>query len=90
MKIRTVFLTTSLIAAVSAAGAGANAAEIDPDKSVEVGVEEEAPRAAKVAEEGQLLPQTFSATIGHKQVIGLFTGGYDSAADQGPQFGALV
>jgi hypothetical protein len=90
MKIRTVFLTASLIAAVSAAGAGANAAEIDPDKSVEVGVEEEAPRAAKVAEEGQLLPQTFSATIGHKQVIGLFTGGYDSAADQGPQFSALV
>ena len=55
-----------------------------------VTVEEDAPRAASVAREGQLMPQTFSATIGHKQVIGLFTGGYDSAADQGPQFGALV
>ena len=53
-------------------------------------VEEEAPRAASVAREGQLLPQTLSATIGHKQVIGLFLGGYDSAAQQGPQFGALV
>jgi hypothetical protein len=53
-------------------------------------VDEATPRAADVAREGQLLPQTFSATIGHKQVIGVFTGGYDSAADQGPQFGALV
>jgi len=52
--------------------------------------DEAPPRAADVAREGQLLPQTFSATIGHKQVIGVFTGGYDSAPNQGPQFGALV
>ncbi len=53
-------------------------------------LEEEAPHAAEVAQQGQLLPQTFSATIGHKQVIGLFLGGYDSAQQQGPQFSALV
>ncbi|MCU1279051.1 MAG: hypothetical protein JWM53_2597 [bacterium] len=53
-------------------------------------VEEEAPHATDVARQGQLLPQTFSATIGHKQVIGVFLGGYDSAPQQGPQFSALV
>jgi hypothetical protein len=53
-------------------------------------VEEDAPRAASIAREGQLLPQTISATIGHKQVIGLFLGGYDSAPQQGPAFSALV
>jgi len=90
MKIRSIFRATSFVAAITILGGSAAAVEIDPDKSVAGGVAEDAPRAASVAQEGQLLPQTFSATIGHKQVIGLFTGGYDSAADQGPQFSALV
>jgi hypothetical protein len=67
----------------------ASAAEAPPPPN-DVTVEDEAPQAATVARDGELLPQTFSATIGHKQVIGLFTGGYDSAPDQGPQFGAVV
>jgi hypothetical protein len=75
-----------------AALAGATVARADDAGSADRGlvIEEEAPRAATVAREGQLLPQTFSATIGHKQVLGMFLGGYDSAADQGPQFSALV
>jgi hypothetical protein len=69
-----------------------SAARADEAASADRGLvlEEEAPRATEVAREGQLLPQTFSATIGHKQVIGMFLGGYDSAPDQGPQFSALV
>ncbi|MCA1663723.1 MAG: hypothetical protein LC659_05565, partial [Myxococcales bacterium] len=73
------------LAASSARAEDGGSAERD------ITVVDEAPsRAADVAREGQLLPQTFSATIGHKQVIGVFTGGYDSAANQGPQLGALV
>src|SRR6185312_2670454 len=68
----------------------ASAAEAPPPPPNDVTVEDEAPQAATVARDGELLPQTFSATIGHKQVLGLFTGGYDSAPDQGPQFGAVV
>jgi hypothetical protein len=84
-----------LFVAAVALGAGAaradvSAAPIDNPGNAAGTVEEEAPRAASVAREGQLLPQTFSATIGHKQVIGLFLGGYDSAPSQGPQFSALV
>src|SRR5262249_10035793 len=85
MKTRTIFLATSLVATIAGSAA---AGEVVPDRGY--GVEEDAPRAASVAQEGQLLPQTLSATIGHKQVLGLFTGGYDSAPDQGPQFSALV
>ena len=85
MKSRTIVFATSFVALVAGSAA---AGEVTPDKGY--GVEQDAPRAASVAQEGQLLPQTFSATIGHKQVIGLFTGGYDSAPDQGPQFSALV
>lgn len=48
------------------------------------------PRATAVAREGQMLPLTFSPVMGHKQVIGVFLGGYDSARGQGPQFSALV
>lgn len=51
---------------------------------------EEAPKATTVAREGQMLPLTISPTIGHKQVLGVFLGGYDSAPGQGPQFSALV
>jgi hypothetical protein len=51
---------------------------------------EEPSHAAEVAREGQTLPQTFSATIGHKAVVGVFTGGYDSAPGAGPAFGAVV
>jgi hypothetical protein len=79
------------LAATLALGGFAMAAEEPPTADRDtVTVDEEAPRAASVAREGQLMPQTFSATIGHKQVIGLFLGGYDSAPDQGPQFSALV
>ena len=73
-------LLASSARAEDGGGAERDATVADPDR----------PRAADVAREGQLLPQTFSATIGHKQVIGVFTGGYDSAANQGAQFGALV
>ena len=77
-----------LVAALLVAGsAGAEEAK-SPDQPL--GVNEEAPHAATVARDGELLPQTFSATIGHKQVLGMFLGGYDSAPDQGPQFSALV
>ncbi|HEX6839746.1 MAG TPA: hypothetical protein VF334_24385, partial [Polyangia bacterium] len=79
------------LAALLALGSSAIAAEAPPDADHDaLTVEEEAPRAAEVAREGQLMPETFSATIGHKQVLGLFLGGYDSAPDQGPQFSALV
>src|SRR4051812_4437027 len=60
------------------------------DASDEAAMQEEAPRATQVAREGQMMPQTFSATIGRKQVIGVFLGGYDSAPDQGPAFSAMV
>ena len=60
------------------------------DQTQPLGVSEDASRAATVARDGELLPQTFSPTIGHKQVIGLFLGGYDSAPLQGPEFSALV
>jgi hypothetical protein len=82
-------LIALIVFAASVMTASLNADERDSDRGG-LTVENEAPHAALVAREGQLMPQTFSATIGHKQVIGLFTGGYDSAADQGPQFGALV
>ncbi|MGZ3443304.1 MAG: hypothetical protein ACXVDD_27475, partial [Polyangia bacterium] len=89
MSTRTIiFFASSLLAAAMIP----SAAQADDAASADRGlvVEEEAPRATEVAREGQLLPQTFSATIGHKQVIGMFLGGYDSAPDQGPQFSALV
>ena len=81
-------LAAALVLAL--AGSAMAAEELPSANQDATTVEDEAPRAATVAREGQLMPQTFSATIGHKQVIGLFTGGYDSAADQGPQFSALV
>ena len=88
MHTRTfVFVASTIVAALGAATAHAdNAATTDRG----IPVEPEAPRAAEVAREGQLLPQTISATIGHKQVLGVFLGGYDSAPQQGPQFSALV
>jgi len=77
-----------IVAALLVAGsAGAEEAK-SPDQ--QLGVNEEASHAASVARDGELLPQTLSATIGHKQVLGVFLGGYDSAPDQGPQFSALV
>jgi hypothetical protein len=77
-----------LLAPAAAARAADEPATLDADRDVAVG--EDAPRAAEVAREGQMMPQTISATIGHKEVLGLFLGGYDSAADQGPMFSALV
>src|ERR1700761_133169 len=77
-----------IVAALLVAGsAGAEEAK-SPDQRR--GGNEGAPPGAAVARAGELLPQTFSATIGHKQVLGVFLGGYDSAPDQGPQFSALV
>jgi hypothetical protein len=88
MNSRFAFFACCLVATLTASAARAeDAGSASRDVTV---VDEAPPRAADVAREGQLLPQTFSATIGHKQVIGVFTGGYDSAANQGPQFGALV
>jgi hypothetical protein len=60
------------------------------DASDEAAVQEETPKATQVARDGEMMPQTFSATIGHKQVLGVFLGGYDSAPDQGPEFQAVV
>jgi hypothetical protein len=98
MTTRAIFIfATSLFATLPAAGAYADDAPAPapaptptPTADRNLTVEEEAPHATEVAREGQLMPQTFSPTIGHKQVIGLFLGGYDSAPDQGPQFSALV
>jgi hypothetical protein len=87
MNSRFAFLACCLVTLAASAARAEDAGSAERDVTV---VDEAPPRAAEVAREGQLLPQTFSATIGHKQVIGLFTGGYDSAANQGPQFGALV
>ena len=70
--------------------AAAAAAAEPANRDAGLVLEADAPRAALVAREGQFLPQTFSAAIGHKQVLGLFLGGYDSAPEQGPQFSALV
>lgn len=90
MHVRKIAFASSL-AVTLALAAVASAAEAAPEPDAERnGTVDDSPRAAEVAREGQMLPQTFSATIGHKQVIGVFTGGYDSAAEQGPQFGALV
>ena len=76
--------------AVAAVGAvGPARAEEDLGANA-VGTAAEAPRAAEVAREGQLLPSTFSPIMGHKQVTGLFLGGYDSAPGQGPAFSAVV
>jgi hypothetical protein len=86
MNSRTLFFAFCL-ASLAASPARAEDAG---STTANVVVDEAPPRAADVAREGQLLPQTFSATIGHKQVIGVFTGGYDSAPNQGPQFGAVV
>src|SRR2546423_1196028 len=81
------FFATAIFATLPAAIAYADdAASADRGLTVE----EETPRATEVAREGQLMPQTFSPTIGHKQVIGMFLGGYDSAPQQGPQFSALI
>ncbi|HEX8953276.1 MAG TPA: hypothetical protein VF945_15585, partial [Polyangia bacterium] len=94
MTRRAVVFVTSLAAALTLAAAAARAEDAgSADRGLadrSVSVEEDAPRAATVAREGQLLPGTLSATIGHKQVLGLFLGGYDSAPGQGPQFSALV
>lgn len=88
MKSRFAFFACGVAATLLASSARAeDAGSAERDVTV---TDQAPPRAADVAREGQLLPQTFSATIGHKQVIGVFTGGYDSAANQGPQFGALV
>lgn len=88
---RCAIAVTCALAATLAPGGTAMADEELPSANRDIAtLAEEAPRAASLAREGQLMPQTFSATIGHKQVIGLFSGGYDSAADQGPQFSALV
>jgi hypothetical protein len=87
MSTRALIFVTSL-AVVCAAGS-ARAGETAPATDAPT-VEADAPRAATVARDGELLPQTFSATIGHKQVLGMFLGGYDSAPDQGPAFSALV
>ncbi len=90
MNVRTITFASGLAVTLALATA-ASAVEATPEPDAERGATvDDAPRAAEVAREGQLMPQTFSATIGHKQVLGLFTGGYDSAAGQGPQFGALV
>ncbi len=70
--------------------AAALAAPVAPDVSDEATLPDEAPRATEVAREGQMMPQTFSGAIGHKQVLGVFLGGYDSAANQGPAFSAMV
>lgn len=78
-----------LTAASLAAAAPASAVE-GVDSAAVLETEEEAPRAATVAREGQMMPLTVSPVIGHKQVLGVFLGGYDSAAGQGPAFSALV
>ena len=94
MTTRAIFVfATSLFATLPAAAAYADDAPAPtptPTADRNLTVEEEAPHATEVAREGQLMPQTFSPTIGHKQVIGLFLGGYDSAPSQGPVFSALV
>lgn len=89
MTARTLVFVSTFAASLVAAPRPARADE-SADAERGLGAEDDAPHAAEVARQGQMLPQTFSATIGHKQVIGVFTGGYDSAAGQGPQFGALV
>jgi hypothetical protein len=81
------FATSICVAIMPAAGAHADEA---PSADRSLTVDEEAAHANEVARQGQLLPQTFSPTVGHKQVIGVFLGGYDSAPNQGPMFSALV
>jgi hypothetical protein len=89
MSTRAIFVfATSLFAATLPAAIAHAQDAASADRGLTV--QEEAPHATEVAREGQLLPQTFSPTIGHKQVIGVFLGGYDSAPQQGPQFSALV
>jgi hypothetical protein len=80
----------SFIVALMFVATSARAQQPAPVTDQPLGVSEDAPRATTVARDGELLPQTFSPTIGHKQVIGLFLGGYDSAKLQGPEFSALV
>jgi hypothetical protein len=89
MSTRAIFVfATSLFAATLPAAIAHAQDAASADRGLTV--DEETPRATEVAREGQMMPQTFSPTIGHKQVIGLFLGGYDSAPQQGPQFSALV
>ena len=97
MKPRLALFASSAVAVALLAAGGVARADDAPAPPENAGnadrglaVDEEAPHAAAVAREGQLLPQTYSATIGHKQVIGLFLGGYDSAPEQGAQFSAVV
>src|SRR5690242_959760 len=85
-----IMMLRTLLVAFALAPAAAFAATPTPDVTDEAAAGEEPSQATEVAREGQMNPQTFSAAIGHKQVLGVFTGGYDSAPDQGPAFSALV
>jgi hypothetical protein len=78
----------ALVTAALALGSMAHADEHTDATVVEAA--DEQPRETATAREGQMLPLTFSPTMGHKQVLGVFLGGYDSALGAGPQFSALV
>ncbi len=82
--------TLVMFAALSI-GVSATAGAVESvDTGAVIETTEEAPKAATVAREGQMLPLTISPVIGHKQVVGTFLGGYDSAPGQGPAFSAVV
>jgi hypothetical protein len=88
--MRSGLLLAIATAASLVVGMGGVAAAVESvDTSAGVAADDP-PRAAIVAREGQLLPETISAAIGHKQVLGVFLGGYDSAVGQGPAFSAVV
>ena len=60
--------------------------------SIAVAEEENPPRrdALQVSRDGTFLPLTLTARIGDQRIIGMVTGGYDTAQGQGATFNSVV